>query len=268
MRAYESVFKTYFNYFDNITISKIDSQTVQIWVADLAKKHSPKTVKNAYGILSSAIEMFCPDLRIAITLPAKIKPDLYIPSDSEVSALLDHIKGKELEIAVLLASFGPMRRGEICALNSSDIHGNIVSVNKSMVQMPDKSWTYKQPKTYSSYRNIEFPEFVIEKMLGIDGQIIKATPDQITNRFKRAIKYAGLPHFRFHDLRHYSASIMHAIGVPDQYIMKRGGWSSDATLKSVYRNTIDEQTQKFNTHILHHFETMQHDIQHDITKAL
>ena len=41
--------------------------------------------------------------------------------------------------------------------------------------------------------------------------------------------------FRFHDFRHYSASIMHAIGIPDQYIMARGGWKTDTVLKAVYR---------------------------------
>ncbi|MBR0090420.1 MAG: site-specific integrase, partial [Lachnospiraceae bacterium] len=50
---------------------------------------------------------------------------------------------------------------------------------------------------------------------------------------------------RFHDLRHYSASILHAIGVPDQYIMERGGWSDDRVLKAVYRNTLDDQSKAF-----------------------
>ncbi|PKB52272.1 hypothetical protein CRH03_25625 [Clostridium sp. HMb25] len=52
----------------------------------------------------------------------------------------------------------------------------------------------------------------------IEGRIIKATPEQITSRFRRAVKFSGVTPFRFHDLRHYAASIMHAIGVPDQYI--------------------------------------------------
>lgn len=47
------------------------------------------------------------------------------------------------------------------------------------------------------------------------------------------MKKLDIPHFRFHDLRYYSASIMHAIGVPDVYIMERGGWSSDKTLKKI-----------------------------------
>jgi len=99
--------------------------------------------------------MFLPDFTLKTTLPARQKPDLYTPSDDDIRRLLDHISGRELEIAVLLAAFGPMRRGEICALTSDDIHGNIVDVNKSMVQGPDGQWYVKQPKTYSSYRQIE-----------------------------------------------------------------------------------------------------------------
>jgi len=38
---------------------------------------------------------------------------------------------------------------------------------------------------------------------------------------------------------------MHAIGVPDQYIMQRGGWGSDTVLKQVYRGTMDDYQQKF-----------------------
>ncbi len=35
-----------------------------------------------------------------------------------------------------------------------------------MVIGPDKLWHVKQPKTYGSYRQMEFPEFVIEKIKG------------------------------------------------------------------------------------------------------
>ena len=43
---------------------------------------------------------------------------------------------------------------------------------------------------------------------------------------------------------------MHALNIPDQYILDRGGWSSDNVMKSVYRNVIDldkaKQTKKLN----------------------
>ncbi len=64
---------------------------------------------------------------------------------------------------------------------------------------------------------------------------------QITKSFPRLLKGAGLPHFRFHDLRHYSASIQHAIGIPDAYIMQRGGWGNDGVLKQVYRHAMISQ---------------------------
>ena len=255
VRSYEAMQKNYFcDRFGATKIGDLRSNRVQLWISDMSCNVSPKTVRNAYALLNSALDIFAPDLKIKVTLPAKKKTELYTPSDEDIKKLLNHIRGRELEIAVLLAAFGPLRRGEICALTSEDIKGNIVDVNKSMVMGPDRQWHIKQPKTYSSYRKIEFPDFVIKRMEGIEGRIIKGTPSQISNRFDRAIIYAKLPHFRFHDLRHYSASIMHAIGIPDQYIMQRGGWMTDNIMKTVYRNVIDLESAKQNKKIKKYFE--------------
>ena len=72
-----------------------------------------------------------------------------------------------------------------------------------------------------------------------------------------------MPHFRFHDLRHYCASIQHALGIPDAYIMQRGGWQNDGILKAVYRHTMDQQEQAMNMIANSHFtEMMQHEMQH------
>ena len=46
-----------------------------------------------------------------------------------------------------LAAFGPLRRGEISALDSDHIRGNTVTVEFSMVLDENKSWVIKQPKT-------------------------------------------------------------------------------------------------------------------------
>lgn len=269
IKSYIGINKNYFNgALGNTKLINLNNTNVQIWISDMSSKLSPKTVRCAHALLTSALDMFAPDIKLKTTLPAKRKPDLYTPSDDDIKKLLNHINGKELEIAVLLAAFGPMRRGEICALESSDIKGNTVDVNKSMVIGPDKQWHIKQPKTYGSYRKIEFPDFVIARICNIDGRIVKATPAQISNRFKRAIISAKLPHFRFHDLRHYAASIMHAIGVPDQYILQRGGWISDNVMKSVYRNAIDTESVKQNKKINDHFGGMQHDMQHGGVKTM
>lgn len=261
--TYEQTQRCYFKDIGTTKLKDLSNTALQVWISDLSKDHNPKTVRNAHGLLSATIDMFAPDFRIKTTLPQRRKPDLYTPSDKDVQKLLEHVAEKELEIAILLASFGPMRRGEICALTSDDIHGNIIDVNKSMVMGPDRVWSVKQPKTYSSYRQIEYPDFVIKKISGISGRIIKATPEQITSRFRRAVKFSEVPAFRFHDLRHYAASIMHAIGVPDQYILQRGGWASDNVMKTVYRNVIDIETARQNKKIMKHFNAVSHEISHE-----
>lgn len=262
IRGYKAIERCHIVKIKDIKLKDINNTDIQLWISELSKELTPKTVKNTFGLLSAALDMFYPELILKVRLPQKQKPELYVPSDEDVKKLIEHVKGRELELAIYLAAFGPMRRGEICALEGSDIdrENNIITVSKSMVLAPDNTWVIKAPKTYSGYRQIIFPDFVIRKLPPKQsGRLLSATPSQITNRFRDAVKYSGLPHFRFHDLRHYAASIMHAIGIPDQYIIQRGGWSSDFVMKSIYRNTIDDQTKKFNTNILSHFENFNGD---------
>ena len=84
---------------------------------------------------------------------------------------------------------------------------------------------------------------------------MKLCPDTITKKYIDLRNSLGIT-CRFHDLRHYAASVMHALGVPDQYIMERGGWSSDQTLKAVYRNTLSNESKKFSDQTNAHFENM------------
>ncbi len=254
MRGYESLHEQYFKgRIGDIRLSELRSQDAQIWISDLAVHLAPKTVKNAYGLLSSALDVFAPDQKIKVTLPQKRKPDLYCPNDHDVQKLLVHIKDTELELAVLLAAFGPLRRGEISALTDKDLSGCYITVRHSMVKGPDKQWHIKSPKTADSARTIELPSFVADKLRGRTGQLVRMNPDYITHRFGRVLARLDIPHFRFHDLRHYSASIMHAIGIPDQYILQRGGWATDGIMKSVYRNVIDLEATKQNKKINDHF---------------
>ena len=104
----------------------------------------------------------------------------------------------------------------------------------------NKEWIIRPtPKTLSSNRIVEYPKFIID-MLPKKDRLVKLLPSSITSSHIQIIKKLNLPHFRFHDYRHYAASIMHAIGIPDVYIMSRGGWSSDDTLKKIYRNSLED----------------------------
>ncbi|MDD6812444.1 MAG: site-specific integrase [Lachnospiraceae bacterium] len=205
----------------DIKIALITQEDIQRAVNLEAQIHSPKTVRNSHGLISAVMRTYRPNFALNTALPKKVRPDIYIPSENEIRTLLDVVSDTPMELPVLLAAFGPMRRGEICALTSDDIKGNVVHVCKNMVLTSDHKWIIKSPKSYAGDRYIDYPEFVSEKWKGKNGRIVTLNPNEITDRFNSILKRAGLTHFRFHDLRHYSASIQHALGIPDSYIMQR-----------------------------------------------
>ena len=259
-----------YNYTDikDIKLSEITNDDIQRWVNSFAKNHSPKTVKNAYGLIRAVLDTFAPDIRLRITLPQSITPKLYVPSDNDIKILIQYFSehDPDMELAVYFAAFGTLRRSEVCGLEAGDINGNVITVRRAIVDSGSDDWVVKTTKTVSSTRTIDMPQFVIDKC-PTSGRIVNLNPDQITHRFMRALRHLDVPAFRFHDLRHYAASIMHAIGVPDQYIMQRGGWSSDKTLKAIYRGTITDFEEKYTGLTLMHFEDMQHEMQHGKQKA-
>lgn len=226
-----------------VMVADITQELIQKVINEDAAIHSPKTVRDHHGLISAVLKQERPDFALNTVLPQKIRPDLYIPSDDDIKKIMELASETELELPIMLAAFGPMRRGEICALHSDCISGNVVHVMRNMVLDSSGKWITKAPKTYAGDRYIEFPDFVAEKLKGINGKVTNLTPDALTCRFRRLIRRSGVHSFRFHDLRHYSASIQHALGIPDAYIMQRGGWQTDGVLKAVYRHAMDD-TQK------------------------
>ena len=260
VREYKQISKNNFesSRFGSIYLTRLDTAAVQRFVSDLVEDDkSPKTVRNIYGLMISSVRMYRPGCVFPVTLPAPKKPELYTPSSDEVNKLIAAVKGdRELYIVVLLCAFGPMRRSEACAIMYSDIDNktNTITVRRARVKGENSQFVYKDlPKNFSSYRSIIYPENVIEAIGRGIGYVINQNPDAISRHFDEALCDAGLPHFRLHDLRHYSASILHAIGIPDQYIMARGGWKTDHVMKRVYRDTISDIEKEMNDKINDYF---------------
>ena len=256
VREYARAAKADFPELMPLRLSRITQEAVQSAVNVMSASHSPKSVRNAHGLLSAVLKMFAPDIRLTTRLPQARKTDLYVPTEQEVENLVRSIRGTELEKAVLLAAFGSLRRSECCALLISDIEGDIIHVNKAMVLDVHKHWVIKPPKSKAGYRDIKMPGFVIERLVPRteSGRIVDLAPVTLTNYFTLQREKHGLHYFRFHDLRHYQASILHAMGVPDKYIMERGGWSTDSTLKNIYQHTMSEKRKQVEDDIVQRFE--------------
>ena len=195
-----------------------------------------KTKRNYVNFLQSATGR-----KFSVNLTGTASHEIAVPTDLEVMGLLVIFQNTEMEIPVMLGAFGGLRRGEICALTMQDIDGDYISITKSMVKAPDRSWVVKSPKTPRSVRRVLLPHFVVER-IHAQGYVTHLLPCNISDRFWKTQLRLGIERpYCFHSLRHYSASYLHSIGIPDAYIMERGGWSTPHVMQKVYRHALADK---------------------------
>ncbi len=168
---------------------------------------SPKTVVNAYGLLTATASMYAPVITFRVTLPKRAKKTPDSPSSEDVMELFDNAKLK-LKVCIGLAAFCGLRRGDICALTYGDLKDGVIHVGKDLVQDDNKKWVLKDmPKTSESVCDVKLPKMVLE-IVGLS--------------------------FSFHSLLHYFASVGAVLGVPDTYLADFDGWRKDSpVMKSV-----------------------------------
>ena len=236
----------------NKKLTAIKTSDIQTIVNTLGME--PKTICNYVGFIQAAT-----DRKYNLALPQKKKPTVSIPNDMEVAGLIRLAQDMypELEIPIMLGAFGPLRRGEICALTMDDFEDDWVNITKSLVKDEHGYFQLKEiPKTTESSRRIKLPHFVIKKIRE-RGYVTKYNPDKISHYFRRMQQRVGLEEvYCFHSTRHYCVSTLHANGLPDAYIMERGGWSTPDVLIYVYRHTISDETSALTDRALNHFDSV------------
>lgn len=241
IRDYVTIMRQIPDTFLEKNIYDITAFDVQAEINRLAQKCGPKTVRNHHGFISAVLSVFYPDLKLHTTLPQKVKNEPYIPSDEDVRRILEYVKSTEYEIPIMLACY-EMRRSEICALTLEDLDGDIIHINKAKVLNENKEWIVKTTKTTASTRDIVIPPKIADKIRE-QGYIFKGHPGQITKYLHTAQTQLNIPPFTLHKLRHYFASKMSAMNVPEEDIMRFGGWETDYVMKGVYRHAMEDKNK-------------------------
>ena len=217
---------------------------IQLWINRLIDKElSPKSIRNNYALIMASLSH-----SFSVKLPQRKQPRLHTPSTEEVSKVLAiALPNKDLYRAILLGAVGMMRRGEIAALSADDFDftRNTVTIDKAVALDNNNIYTIKPPKNDSSNRTIILPKFVMDEMPR-QGPVISCTANAISTAFGKLIRKAGVTPFRFHDLRHYAASIAasSSVGASVESIKARGGWATDGMMKRVYINRIGDEIDK------------------------
>lgn len=242
IRGYKNIVNGLSSSFLSTNVHDVTEYDVQRQINALAKDKSPKSVRNYHGFISAVLGMFSPNLKLNTTMPQKVKSEPYIPSDEDVRRLLDAAAGTRYEIPLVLACYG-MRRSEIAALTPKDIDGDVVRINKALVQNENEEWVEKKTKTTASTREIVIPTQIAEK-IRTRGYVYNGSLNSITYFLQRTQDALGIPRFSIHKLRHYFASKMSALNIPEADILKMGGWSSDHVMKSVYRHSMMDKEER------------------------
>ena len=251
IRGYVAMRKNGFDALLDLPLSKITRSNLQAvvnsWVQSGA---TPKTVHNKLNFLSAAMKHADvePPTRNLI-LPEAERKEMIIPQDEDVQRALFYLRAHNtnLYVAVVLAATLGLRRGEIAALTMDDFDFDAGTVTICKAYSMDEHGEYilKAPKSRSGNRVLR----------GLDALVVSAVrnfghqpPQTVTGMTPAAISCAyadvrdklNLPG-RFHDLRHYAASVMAALNVPPKYAQERMGHATLDMLNRVYQHTMDKK---------------------------
>ena len=98
MRGYSTILKHRFASIMDKDINSFKDTDCQLVINDEAKVCSPRTLKNAWGLVSAAIS-YTTGMRVSVRLPQVVDYDLPYLTPEEIPIFLDAIKGKDVEIA-------------------------------------------------------------------------------------------------------------------------------------------------------------------------
>jgi integrase len=232
----------------DVPLRALTSAVVREWYASAQRGSGGQTsIMQAYRFLRAVLNTAVRDGAIVknpCQIPgagsdrAKERP---IATPAEVVALLESITPR-YRAAVLLAAWCGLRRGEVLGLRPADVDlvAGTVTVRRNRVELLENNRAAfdAEPKTDAGRRTVVIPPHVMPVLaehmatwagpdrafVGRDGRPMRG--DAIRQAFDRARRKAGMPGFRFHDLRHTGQTLAAATGATVKDLMRRLGHAS------------------------------------------
>ena len=244
IRSYRQMSNYFPKYLDK-NVLEITQLDIQNAINGYAIDHSPKSVKNYHGLISAVMKMYRPNFCLHTTLPKGKPTELSIPSHEEITQILKEVEGTQFHIVFQLGCMG-LRKGEILALNLTDLEGDVLTIDKTMVLCSDGVYRVKNlPKTVSSVRKVVIPDTLANEIREL-GYIYEGDPQRILRTLHRTQDKLDIKRCRFHDLRHYFVSYAHSLGYSDADIISVTGHKTDEIARRVYRHSMANKEDKKN----------------------
>lgn len=248
IRGYETIRKNRFAEYMSKDINSVD------WQVAIKKETglcSAKTLKNAWGLVSSALAEAGVDPG-EVSLPQIVKQDEPWLDYEQVLKFCDAVRGEPCELGALLALHS-LRRSEIYALTADkiDLKQGTIHVEGAAVLDDENKLTQKDTnKNATSRRTVpimipRLKEILPAAMKRADGApLMQGNINTLYNQINRVCRKAGLPEVGVHGLRRSFASLAYHLKWSELDTMRIGGWSDFQTMRKIYTKLAEKDNIK------------------------
>jgi integrase len=230
---------------------------------------SPATVQKIHVILRKALSQAVSWSLVprnageAVRAPRPAPKEMRPLSPDEARRLLDTAGGDRLEALYVLAIHTGMRQGELLGLKweNVDLAANAIRVRHTLLRTKGRV-VLGEPKTKKSRRTVHLTgaasralEEHLERQLKVmerlgdlyrdQGLVFTTevgTPINPSNLRKRSfaplLQKAGLPHLRFHDLRHTCATLLLSKNIHPKYVQELLGHATVSITLDTYSHVL------------------------------
>lgn len=245
--------------FKDAPIGHIEPKHVRKWVKQLDEGGmSPGSIRNAFRVLYRVLSVAEGDRVIASNpargtkLPRRDKHEMNVLNPAQISKLAEAIEPRYRAL-ILLAGWTGARWGEIAALEVKDLNllKGEMKIRQSFSEVSGKI-VVGSTKTHQK-REVPLPKFLVDALsrhldeFPSTGYVFTSPGgDELRKTFylrffKPALKAAGLPDIRFHDLRHSAATIaLEELRASVTEVSKMLGHSSPIVTMGVYSHVLDK----------------------------
>ena len=195
-------------------------------------------------------------------LPKMEKREIKVLLEEKIRPYLMEADKRGLLAPFYLELTTGLRRGELLALlwTDLDVENRTISITKQVTRTKGEL-VVSQPKTQNSVRILPVSQQAVALMVDehkkhpgnpymfpspVTGEMYY--PDSIVNLHKKILRDAGLPHIRFHDLRHTFATLALQNGVDVKTVSSMlGHYDAGFTLRTYTHATRQKQDEAAQT---------------------
>lgn len=247
-----------------IPIAALTSTRIRSWNAEISIAH-PASAAKAYRLLSSMMKTAVLD-GIISSSPCRVRgagvekiSERPIASPIEIRRLEMEMP-ERLRIAVALAAWCQLRRGEVLGLRRGDIDFG----NQSIHVRHNRTFTMagepveKEPKSKAGNRVLAVPDHLFAQLVRHLDQYVSNEADayvvcnvdhlpisanSLHGYWRRAREQIGRSDLRFHDLRHAGLTYAASTGATTAELMHRAGHASPAAAMR-YQHALRERDRR------------------------